>query len=430
MDGVRKKSLKEVLPKSELPTTVRRGTVRKGRGIEAEVVSVPPPDRAPVRSELPVRDRRRKNNLGLYLVGTLILLAVGYFLSVVFSSAIVKITPRSSRQAVDGRYEASLGPANGLEFSVMKLDQTISKPVAASSQVKTRSRAKGTVTIANLYSSASQKLVAGTRLSADDGKIYRLDSSITVPGLSNSGGKVVPGSIKTAITADNIGPAYNQSNLKMKIVGFQGTAKYDKFTVSGEATGGSDGLSTVVSEADKQQAIQAAQTELRESLQKKALAQIPKDYFIFPQGIDIKYSSRVRAESASSSVIEVTGQLNALMFNQDKIAQTIAGRLFPNEAVEGVQLDLSGIVFALLGSDVASAATAGKITFTLAGPGNFVWPVDKNELAQRLKGIKFSQRDAIFSTYPNIYRIEARIKPFWIRSFPANPRKIIIQLIK
>lgn len=91
------------------------------------------------------------------------------------------------------------------------------------------SRASGFIDIYNAYSSASQKLVAQTRFETKDGKIFRLQSAITVPGAKVSGSKLIPSSVRVAVLADQPGEEYNIDLSYFTIPGFKGSPKYAGF---------------------------------------------------------------------------------------------------------------------------------------------------------------------------------------------------------
>ena len=108
--------------------------------------------------------------------------------------------------------------------------RNITQAYPASGKKYAEKKATGEVVIYNNFSSSPQTLVATTRLVSSDGKIYRLNNSITVPGAEAPGGKITPSSIRASISADKPGEAYNLSpGVKFRIPGFEGSPKYDGF---------------------------------------------------------------------------------------------------------------------------------------------------------------------------------------------------------
>ena len=74
----------------------------------------------------------------------------------------------------------------------------------------TESRARGMITIFNNFGTSPQTLIKTTRFESKlTGLVFRLQETITVPGAVKQGDKLIPGSIKTEVVADEIGEKYN-----------------------------------------------------------------------------------------------------------------------------------------------------------------------------------------------------------------------------
>ncbi|PIU99311.1 hypothetical protein COS59_00465, partial [Candidatus Wolfebacteria bacterium CG03_land_8_20_14_0_80_36_15] len=102
-------------------------------------------------------------------------------------------------------------------------------------------KARGEVTIYNTYSSDDQPLIANTRLLTPDGKVFRLEKLIVVPGAKIIEGKIVSSSVKTSVVADKAGQEYNIGPVShFTIPGFQGSEKYQSFYAKSDTpmTGG------------------------------------------------------------------------------------------------------------------------------------------------------------------------------------------------
>jgi len=101
----------------------------------------------------------------------------------------------------------------------------------ASGYQKVELKAKGKLIVYNYFSSEPQPLVATTRFLSPDGKIFRLDKGVVIPGAKIVDGKINPSSIIVEVTADKAGVEYNIGKPQGRwfIPGFSGTPKYDKF---------------------------------------------------------------------------------------------------------------------------------------------------------------------------------------------------------
>ncbi len=185
----------------------------------------------------PTRNRRVKpvGNKGSYKflitfivlfvsIGTIILA-----LSLSYSKAIVTITPKVVKFNVEGTFTAKKSDQNSdLSYSPITVSDSITQTISATKGPLIQTKAKGSVTIYNNYSSSSQTLVAGTRISTEDGLIYRTSNTVSVPGK-----KSTPGAVSVTVVAEKAGDNYNLSISDFKnnlnFPGFKGTAKFTGF---------------------------------------------------------------------------------------------------------------------------------------------------------------------------------------------------------
>jgi len=427
MDDVRKKSLRELLPKEEFEQIARRpNSSRRKTNSETPIESRKTFEAldGPVDGEY---RREKHSSLLLWICLGIIVIVGGYYVSTIFAGATLTITPRQSVVKLDEQFEAGKAPAIGIEYSVIQLNDIEQVSVPASGQVKVESKAKGMVTISNNFSTATQKLLAGTRLEGAGGLIFRLDKAITVPGKGKNG------SISANVTADAIGPSYNIAPGTFKIVGFKGSPKYDGFTVRSNTamSGGASGMTSVIKDEDKARGVLEAQTKIKDRLVNKAQLQIPKNYIMYPDGEMLSYSETVSSISGSSTaLVTVKGQMVALLFNVKNLSQYLATKQFTDESVEGIMISNPTVLtFKLANKEQFDINKTNTVRFNLSGDANFVWPLDTATLKNKLAGIKFRNRDTVFSATPNIYRATAVIRPFWVINFPSNPSKITIKQV-
>lgn len=434
MDEVRKKSLREVLPKRGLDLAAKKSTSTKRHKIdmvesEPEISS---PKSPKIKNYYDTQSTRKISGLAWILI-ILIVIVGGYYLSTAFASVTVKITPRQMQNKISGNFEASLAPAEGIEFSVIKLEETTTKEVPASGQSKVESKAAGTVVITNNFSTAPQKLVSGTRLETTGGLIYKLDNTITVPGQTKKGSTVTPGSISAKITASETGSQYNSGATSLKIVGFKGTPRYDKFSVQAKTgiTGGKRGLVSTIKAEDRAKALSEMQAELKDKVTKKARLQIPKDFIIWNDGVITSFTDEVKSNTASSTAtLSAKVTMIALLFNVKNVSQYFAEKQLVNESTEGVRIsNIEALSFKLLDKEKFNFGKTDKINFSLAGDANLVWSVDTTSLKTKLLSTPIKEKDKVFASFPAVHRAEAIVRPPWALSFPSNQDKINIKLI-
>jgi hypothetical protein len=431
MDEVRKKSLREVLPKKDLELAGKKAN--PGRRQKIDISEEPNTPKS--FSSFNLSGRRLFSKMSYLAWACIAVIAIvgGYYLSTLFATVTVKITPRQETVTIAGSFEASRAPADGIEFSVIKLEETATKQVPASGQVKVETKATGVVTITNNYSTAAQKLVAGTRLETKTGLIFKLDNTITVPGQSKKGSVITSGSISVKVTASAIGSQYNVGMTSFKIVGFKGTPRYDKFAVQTKTAiaGGKQGLENVVKEADRIATANSLQLELKDQVSKKAKLQIPKDFIIFDDGVIISYTDQIQNGTTDGvAIVSVKATMIALLFDLKNLSQYFVEKQLKNETIGGIKIsNPQSLVFKLQNKDKFDFEKTNKILFTLDGKANLVWPIDTTSLKSKLLSTAIRNKDKVFADYSAIYRAEAVVRPPWILFFPDNQDKINIKLI-
>ncbi|MEN9524428.1 MAG: hypothetical protein RL536_497, partial [Candidatus Parcubacteria bacterium] len=167
------------------------------------------------------------------LMGIVIIVAgVAYVASVFFSHASFTIVSKVVPVTVNSTYiSQNASNPNGLTYELATVKGGSSAIVPATDGSKISTSAKGTITLYNSYTSQSQRLIAGTRMTDGSDRIYRLASSVVIPGYAPKSGVNVPGTVTASIIADQPGQKYNISRSDpvsdFKIVAYQGSAKYD-----------------------------------------------------------------------------------------------------------------------------------------------------------------------------------------------------------
>lgn len=128
---------------------------------------------------VPLPPKRRSSGWIWVVLVILVCAVAGVLLSTVFQSATVSVNPKSvSITSVQQITAYPNGPTGTLLYKTLTASQTASTSVAANGTQHVSRAATGVVTISNNYSTAPQALTANTRLTTDDGKIYRIKTAI------------------------------------------------------------------------------------------------------------------------------------------------------------------------------------------------------------------------------------------------------------
>ena len=233
---------------------------------------------------------------GLVIVSVLILCVIStLFLFYYYRKADIAITFNSRSFEYQGGFTASRNSSeidsssNVLPAEIFTQSKNYTGLFPASGRSNVSEKAIGKLLIYNAYSSQKQILVANTRFQTPDGKIFRLQNEVIVPGAQIKDGKIVPSNIETSVIADKAGPTYNLGAIeKLTIPGFKDPKKFSGFYGSlVSSIGGFIGEKAVPTEKDITEAKNKTETTLKESLEKDLLIQKPEGFKILGDATEI-----------------------------------------------------------------------------------------------------------------------------------------------
>ncbi len=306
--------------------------------------------------------------------------------------------------------------------------RNITKAYPASNKKYVERKAAGEIVIYNNFSSVSQTLVATTRFAAPDGKVYRLDNTVTVPGAESVGGKLTPSSIRAAVTADAPGEKYNLSpGVKFRIPGFEGSAKYNGFyaELKDPLSGGFIGETSLPSEEDMKVAMTDAGKSLEEVIKTQFLFNLPPEVKVLNNAYEFKITETKVNEVADKSgkfTITVYGEAKLVGFREPELVQVIGKGLIGKSGndfkVENYELEY--------GDPTLGAGGVLNVPVKFKSVWTRTFNIDhfKSEAA----GKKRADLQALVFSIPGIQSGEARLWPFWVTRVPKNTDRIIIDV--
>ncbi len=379
---------------------------------------------------------REKSRMGVWIVALLCIVFLIFSVTLLFSSALVKVTPKEDSAAISGSFTARKDAASkDLRYDIMTVEKEGSETAASTGTREVANKARGEIMIYNNYSNASQILTKNTRFENTKGKIYRIADAVTVPGKRTLDGKEVAGSVVATVYADEAGESYNMALSGLagdfKIPGFKGTAKYSGFfaRLKSDITGGESGRAPVVDEKSLEEARIRIRLALKEELFKDAFAQKPDGFLLFDNAFSIRYESLPSVAAGAGKVnVREKAVFYGIMFNKKALAQAIlpafSQSIIKDEvAVEG----LESLRFDIPAGQAFSPETSGSLNFTLKGAVRVVYQFPEDKLKQDLAGKAAKYIPLLLEKYPGIKSADVTIRPFWKRSFPSNEDRITIE---
>jgi hypothetical protein len=410
------------MPKHFLEDMVKAKRLSKGTGKEKET-------KEEVREERRIEISEAKSG-GRHMLWIVALISVAFFLfalSFLFGKAEIRVEPKMKELVLNDNLSAGKdGDVNGLSFNLVAIPGEESKTIQSTAQKDVAIDATGTVLIYNAFSSSPQALSMGTRLEGSNGKIYRTQTKIVVPGI---GKNRTPGSVEVGIYGAITGQQYNSGPIDFKILGFKGTPKYSKFygRSKGEITGGFSGKAPDISDAEKTSAESDLKNTLQTNLLKKATDQIPSGFVLFKDAVFLSADdTNIPISSLGSSfTMTMKGTLYGLLFDGQKLAKKIAKDTIENYDGSEVSIpNIQDLIFTLANKDNTSFGDVKNINFNLSGPAKIVWNLDVNKFTGDLLGKSRKEFDQILSQYPDIDSAVLTISPPWKMSIPDKTKDV------
>lgn len=390
--------------------------------------------RSPERSggvHVPHRKKASRAVLWIGLGLVAVCAVAGLLLATLFEGATVTIVPKMQQITPPSNLTALPNASTGaLSYQTVALANSATTTATASGTEHISKPASGVIVISNSFSSATQQLVTKTRFEATDGKIYRIQTGVTIPGSKKAtDGSTIPGTVTALIYADVPGPTYNHAGqMSFTIPGFKSDPRYTKITAKsqGDITGGFVGEQPAISKTDLETAQATLKKTLDASLKDTVTAQVPDGFLPIQGSLQVTYSD-IRTTQVDSKTVQLTQSANAsmAMVQETNLASMLAKLLVQGYAGEPVGFTSPNPLVLQLAT--SSASKTGPLTLLLQGTPTLVWRFDQAGLKDKLLGTGKTGFQAIIDAYaPAVDKAQASIRPFWKGTFPTDPQKLDI----
>ena len=426
------------MAKNLLQDMIRVKNPARERGIESKFESL---KRKPIRNidnvsfvnEEEIPDRIKKSNKGskyrIYFVALVSIVFLLFALSFFFSGAKITITPKVKEIPLNNENLSATKDQNtsDLSFDLVVIPGEESKIVQGSGVKDVSVAATGAVVIYNSYSSLPQIFAINTKLEGSNGKIYKTNKKVTVPGMTKAG---KPGSVEVDISGLTAGVEYNSNPIDFKILGFKGTPKYSKFYArsKGNISGGLKGKTAIVSDLDKTTTISALKATLETKLLKKVTDQIPSGFILFKDAVFLDINDKdisFTPDQDNMVSVDIKGSLYGFLFDEKKLTKKIAEDSIDKYDESDVYIpNIRDLTFSLSDKETISFADVKNINFTLSGTPKIIWKVDEAKFVADILNKKKTDFNQILSQYSSIDTAVLVLRPFWKTTFPETDKNI------
>ena len=384
---------------------------------------------APPFQERRSAPRRPSGNRAIVLIaGLAILLVLGFFGLMFYGETTVTVTPREHQVTFDPSTPFTAFPnsaSSTLSYRIETSTFEDSSVVPAQGMEKAEERASGNIRITNSYSKTPVRLIKNTRFQTPEGLIYRIASSVEVPGMNGT----VPGELTILVLADQAGPEYNiPAGVKLTVPGLKGTAAmFEGVRAESVAAfvGGYIGDRPVAKKED----LDATRAQLRARLQEKALSTAKTgvaDGFVFPELSRISFESLPTVAAEGGARIQEKAILTMPVFPTAQFTALVGSAVSADSEGASISFEPAQGFTAQLRSDPAVLGT-GPLMFSLGGSARLKWTVNTQELAAALAGRGQDSFQSIVASFPGVEKAEASLVPFWSKTFPKDAQDIQVK---
>ncbi|MBU6232100.1 MAG: hypothetical protein KGI45_03120 [Patescibacteria group bacterium] len=439
-----RRSIREIPLRDEKPRrSADEGSARSipiHRNVPSAIKRMPvtPPPEKEEKASKPRPRRRSKSRLTRLFValGIIVVIgAIGFIATARYSRASFVIVPKSLPVSVNATYVAAPAGGSGLTYELMTLKGIASTTIPAKNGQTVSQKASGIVTVYNAFSPQALRLIAGTRLAGDSKLVYRLTSSIVIPGYTKSGGSLSPGTVRATVIADQPGSNYNISGADpvsdLKVVAYAGGPRYDTVyaRLAGAVTGGFVGTKKIVDPVLLASTTDDLKASIIQSLASQAASAVPADYILYSNAYVPSFDPASTAGGdQQSAVVSEQGTVNFIMFKRSALVSKFTSgqsdSAFGSYGFDAKGLDALKVTFANLKD--FSPAGKSSVVFHAQGSLTLVGNVPTDQIKAKLEGQPLSATQDILQTYsPVVESGSGELTPPWSK-IPTDPSRIAI----
>lgn len=325
---------------------------------------------------------------------------------------------------------------HSIPVQVVQISKSLNNTFTAKTQGNFESKTRGTVTIYNFF--AHPQAMIPSRLQSLAGQTYWSQRNIKIPAATTSQGKTEPGRLTIEIIADQKGDGFNldcsqTSPCRFTVPAWKGSENYTKIYAKATAPiqGGGSGQGYLVSDDEYQKAEAMLRERLLQEGQKSLSASIPSGFTLLENTLNSEISNL----SSSPKVGGLSKDGNA------SIKGDILIRAFLIKS-DDVKSLIDKVVKGQLKDDKIShpdSATfeqtidefdfdKGKVSLKVQAQEETSVTIDIQKLKDQLLGKQESDVRALLSKIISVQSAEVTLWPFWVRSIPQNPNKVVIEV--
>jgi hypothetical protein len=395
-------------------------------------------DETPLAGSIDDKNRGRRYSYYSVLGLALLLVGGGFVISIVFAKTTLTVQPEFHDLNIDAEFVAYPERRdNALAYEVMTLEMLGERQLTAVGQREVEEQARGYLEIVKT-TPGNERLIKNTRFRSPQGLIFRIQESVVVPGAARGrDGTLVPGTVRAEVFAEQAGDQYNlPAETRFNVPAFEEgglTELYETiYAVNRQPfTGGFAGPQFIIDDGELSAASQSLQAELQNTLRERVKNERPAGFVAFTDSFAFTYTT-LPPEQIGQNLVNIRKQavLQIPLFEASELARFIARETVPaygGQPMRIVNPDTLSFAYQDPNHSAAILTDLPSIAFTLGGETRLVFEYDAEKLRQELAGKNKAVIEQVLANYAGIIRsAQVSTKPFWRRSFPTDPSRIII----
>jgi hypothetical protein len=413
-------------------------SIQSQRQLEPEMMAEVKLEREQIPSII-IQDgtKKDKNHLVIAIVLFVVIVGGALGLSTLLGKTTLTVFPQFREPNINSEFTAFPDKReNSLSYTIMTIESASENQVKASGQIQVETQATGAIEIVKT-TPGTERLIKNTRFRSPDGKVFRIQESVVVPGaVKDASGASVPGTIQAQVFADEAGETFNlAAGTRFDIPGFKESGLDDLYAAMYAEnrqpfTGGFSGPKYQIDESELGTARQALQIKLRDELLARIESEKPNGFVAFPGATAITYNQLPTVEYGQDLVtIKEQAILQIPLFNISDLGAFLAREAVATYSGGPVRVDNTTALTFVYSSGTTSAsiiANEPSLTFSLKGKPLLIWEYDSVKLTKDIAGLPKTAINNVITAYPAIESAIVKITPFWKRSFPTEPEEIVV----
>jgi hypothetical protein len=396
---------------------------------------------APVKKNQPkkirhfdIKNKLEPKKISLCVIGAIvIIMLLGWIF--IKPKAEIEIWPKKEQIQDDLSVVVYAGEkVNGeIPGEILEVTKSVSNTFESSSTKLKTAKASGTITIYNSYSNDSQTLITNTRFVSGDGKLFRSQQKIEVPGYSYQSGKLTPGSVDITVVADQPGEEYNIEATTFSLPGLSGGASYTSIYAKSFSpmSGGVSQEVPQITEEDIQRAEEnlAAQALAESKIALEEILRASGDYIVLSEAISQEITSFTANGEVGQEIASFSAQADslgkAMVFKKQDVRE-FAKNYILSIISSGKVLHENSLQVEYIVEEVS--IDENKIELTLQITADTYQEIDQVNLKETVKDKNPEAISRILKDYSQIQKAQVNLWPFWAKRSPNSSERIDIEI--